>query len=60
MSKEQFFNERAKNWDEISKNDMMKVDMLTRLLLIQERETILDVGTRTRVLLPVLSRYTQG
>jgi demethylmenaquinone methyltransferase/2-methoxy-6-polyprenyl-1,4-benzoquinol methylase len=34
--------------------------MLTRLLLIQEHDTVLDVGTGTGVLLPVLASYTSG
>jgi demethylmenaquinone methyltransferase/2-methoxy-6-polyprenyl-1,4-benzoquinol methylase len=60
MSSEQFFNERAEIWDEISKHDMAKVDLLTRLLLIQEHDTVLDVGTGTGVLLPVIAKYTAG
>ena len=49
-----FFNQRAASWDEISKQDMTKLEQMSRRLSIKPGSTLLDVGTGTGVFLPFL------
>jgi demethylmenaquinone methyltransferase/2-methoxy-6-polyprenyl-1,4-benzoquinol methylase len=56
--KTEFFNERAERWDEISRHNMEKVELMIRLLNIKPGDQMLDVGTGTGILLPLLARFT--
>ncbi|MBS4539406.1 class I SAM-dependent methyltransferase [Clostridium sp. D2Q-11] len=49
-----FFNKVAKDWDEICKHDMKKVEFILDLIDIDTGSHILDVGTGTGVLIPSL------
>lgn len=47
---ETFFNELACRWDMICKHDREKIDILLKLINIQEEATILDIGCGTGIL----------
>lgn len=53
----QFFNQRAKQWDTITKHDTEKIEYILSLLHLKGNEKILDVGTGTGVLLPFYLKY---
>ncbi|MDR2499920.1 MAG: class I SAM-dependent methyltransferase [Treponema sp.] len=58
--KREFFNSRAGQWDERSRPDAAKLELMIRLLNIKSGERALDVGTGTGVLLPLLRRFTHA
>ncbi len=55
--KKEFFNDRAKVWDEISVHSLEKVEYIIELLEIQGDDRILDVDTGTGILIPFYERY---
>ncbi len=60
MDQKEFFNEIADQWDEITKHNLMKAELLVGMLGIQQGDKVLDVGTGTGVLIPILSSYTDS
>jgi demethylmenaquinone methyltransferase/2-methoxy-6-polyprenyl-1,4-benzoquinol methylase len=60
MAKTDFFNNLAEVWDSRSKPDMLRVETEVRLLHIQKGDRVLDVGTGTGVLIPLLTKFTEA
>ena len=56
--KKAFFNERAAYWDDTSRSNLDKVTIMLQLLNIKNGDKVLDVGTGTGVLLPLLAALT--
>ncbi|MGD6851003.1 MAG: class I SAM-dependent methyltransferase [Candidatus Bathyarchaeia archaeon] len=52
-----FFNEKAKVWDQITIHNPKKVQYIAELLEIQGSNKILDVGTGTGVMIPFYEKY---
>jgi ubiquinone/menaquinone biosynthesis C-methylase UbiE len=55
--KQEFFNERAERWDEISVHNLEKVQYITEKLEIQSNDKILDIGTGTGIMIPFYEKY---
>jgi demethylmenaquinone methyltransferase/2-methoxy-6-polyprenyl-1,4-benzoquinol methylase len=55
--KQEFFNERAERWDEISVHNLEKVQYITKKLEIQSNDKILDIGTGTGIMIPFYEKY---
>jgi demethylmenaquinone methyltransferase/2-methoxy-6-polyprenyl-1,4-benzoquinol methylase len=56
--KQEFFNGAAENWDEAPRRDLTKVRLMVELLGIKQGDKVLDVGTGTGILIPILSGFT--
>jgi demethylmenaquinone methyltransferase/2-methoxy-6-polyprenyl-1,4-benzoquinol methylase len=56
--KQEFFNKLAEKWDESPRHDLIKIEVMLELLGIKQGDKVLDVGTGTGVLVPLLSRFT--
>jgi demethylmenaquinone methyltransferase/2-methoxy-6-polyprenyl-1,4-benzoquinol methylase len=60
MEKQNFFNDLAEQWDTTNKWDMDKIALMLKLLYIKNDDVVLDVGTGTGVLIPLLTGYTDN
>ena len=58
MGSADFFNSKADAWDAINQYPMEKIQSMLDMLGIKPGDTILDAGTGTGVLLPLLMQYT--
>jgi len=52
-----FFDEKAKVWDEITVHNLEKVQYITKLLGIKSDDRILDIGTGTGIMIPFYEKY---
>jgi demethylmenaquinone methyltransferase/2-methoxy-6-polyprenyl-1,4-benzoquinol methylase len=60
MEKFDVFNSLAETWDEKTHHDMKKLRLMVDILYIKEDDAILDVGTGTGILLPLLLEKSAG
>jgi demethylmenaquinone methyltransferase/2-methoxy-6-polyprenyl-1,4-benzoquinol methylase len=58
MEKHDFFNDRAATWDTTNHYDLDKIELMLKLLYIKNGDAVLDVGTGTGVLIPLLLTFT--
>jgi demethylmenaquinone methyltransferase/2-methoxy-6-polyprenyl-1,4-benzoquinol methylase len=56
--KKDFFNDHAKTWDESPRHNLTKVQAMIQLLGIEQGSKVLDVGTGTGVIIPLLSKLS--
>lgn len=54
MDNLKYFDDIAQKWDEIVKHDYSKIDFVLDMLDMAEGDKVLDVGTGTGVLIPLL------
>jgi ubiquinone/menaquinone biosynthesis C-methylase UbiE len=52
-----FFNEKARIWDEITVHNLEKVQYIAELLGIHSDDRILDIGTGTGIMIPFYEKY---
>ncbi len=52
-----FFNQKAKLWDQITVHNLEKVQYITDLIAIHSGDEILDIGTGTGIMIPFYERY---
>ena len=55
-----FFNSKAPTWDETNRYPMDKIEAMLGMLGIKQSDTVLDAGTGTGILLPLLMRLTEA
>jgi demethylmenaquinone methyltransferase/2-methoxy-6-polyprenyl-1,4-benzoquinol methylase len=58
MEKHDFFNDMAEKLDTTNHYDMDKIELMLKLLYIKNGDAVLDVGTGTGDLIPLLLQFT--
>ena len=56
-TQKEFFNQRACEWDRITKHDADKIEYILSVLNLRGSEKILDVGTGTGILIPFYMKH---
>lgn len=59
MDQKDFFNALAHNWDDITHHNLIKAELMVSMLNIKQQDKVLDVGTGTGVLLPIISIFAE-